>query len=255
MNFPFRHSVATITRRGVFPTPRAWRQTAEEMGHMNRPFSSATSPVSVFELLAHQLGEQELRRRMWHFLPGVIALALASVPHRETVRLWVMVMLVLFGILVPAWAAIRYQRTYRRGPRENIAPSILGYVIPLTLLCLLCRSHVEIPLAATAIIAFGDGSATLTGLLLRGRKVPWNSRKSWAGLIAFAVVGTVMSATVFWVGAYHYATFAQALLCVAPVVALCSVLETLPLKLNDNITIGCTAAVLLPVMQLAVLGW
>jgi len=222
---------------------------------MNRTAKRFRTSGSLLGMLTHQLGEQEARRRLWHFFPGMIALALATAPHRETVRLWVMVLIVTGGILIPAWAAIRYQRAYQRRVGENPIPSILGYVLPVSILCLLYRSHIEIPLTVTAIIAFGDGSATLMGLLNGKNKVPWNPRKSWAGLCAFLVVGTLMASMVYWISAQGTMTFPQTLACVLPVVAICGVLETLPLSINDNITIGCSAGILLVLFQRMTLGW
>jgi len=201
------------------------------------------------QLLIHQLGEQEARRRLWHFFPGMIALALATAPHQETVRLWVMLLIVIGGILLPAWMAIRCQQAYRRRMEASSVPSILGYVIPVSILALLCRSHIEIPLTVTAIIAFGDGSATLVGILKGKIKIPWNSHKSWAGLFAFLIIGTLMASLVYWISASSNVAYPQALTCVLPVVAICSLLETLPFALNDNITIGVSAGILLVLEQ------
>lgn len=216
------------------------------------------SHIRNFELrsleLGRQLGEQELRRRLWHFLPGIIAICLAMVPHRPTVRLWVMLLVIACGIYAPALIAIYYQRTYRRCRSENPAPSILGYVLPLSILCVLCRSHIEIPLTVAAIIAFGDGSATLIGLLIHGAKVPWSRKKSWAGMGAFAVCGSLLASCVYWIAGQPAVNFPQAFICVTPVVLICSLLETLPLKLNDNITVGCSSAVLLMTIQLLLYG-
>lgn len=206
------------------------------------------------QTLVEHLGEKELRRRLWHFFPGFLVLAATTVPHRETVRLWVMLLIVICGIVLPAWLAIRHQRSYQRRHGENLAPSILGYVIPVSILSLLFRSHIEIPLTVTSIIAFGDGSATLAGLLLGRGKIPWNPQKSWAGLVAFLTVGSLLASTVYWLAAGPLMTFPQAMLCVVPVVAVCGFLETLPLKLNDNLTIGCSASLLLVGMQLWLFG-
>lgn len=198
---------------------------------------------------------QEMRRRLWHFFPGVLAFTLPVIPHMETVRLWVMLVIVAFGIILPALAAIRYQRAYCRSLDEDIAPSIFGYVIPLTLLCLMCRSNLEIPLAVAAIISFGDGCATLVGILTRGPRVPWNARKSWAGLVSFMVMGSLMATAIYWAEANPHVPLTTALLVVAPVVMICGLVETLPLKLNDNLTVGFTAAALLLVQQTLIVGW
>lgn len=229
-------------------TPKAWRQPAR-FSEMHRITGGIWTSTPWLHSLTQHLGEQEVRRRLWHFSPGVLALALTIVPHRETIRFWVMLLIVICGIFLPAWAALRHQRACQRRTGENLAPSILGYVIPVSILALLFRSHVEIPLTVTAMIAFGDGSATLLGLLAGRSKLPWNSRKSWAGLCAFLAVGTLMTSTVYWLAAHGSVTFPEAVLYLMPVVALCSVVETLPLKLNDNLTVGFAASVLLVLMQ------
>jgi len=222
---------------------------------MNRTVIHTGPASSLFQILVTRLGEQELRRRLWHFFPGMIALALASAPHRETVRLWVMLTIVICGIIAPALAAIRYQRAYRRRVEENPAPSILGYVIPVSILCLIFRSHVEIPLAVTTIIAFGDGSATFAGLLARGARVPWNSDKSWAGMLAFMVFGSIATCAVYWMATNQPLEPTQMLLCVVPVVFCCSLLETVPLRVNDNITVGCVSSLLLIALHTLIIGW
>lgn len=221
---------------------------------MNRIASHASGGASWLQVVEGRIGEQEFRRRLWHFLPGMIAFGLAGVPHLPTIRLWVMLLLVAFGILLPAWLAIRYHSRYSRSKNENIVPSILGYVVPLSVLALLFRSNIAIPLAVAAIIAFGDGSATLVGLLTRGRRIPWNPQKSWAGLFGFLVVGTVLASIIYWIAAPTGVGLVTAILCVGPVVLVCGILESLPLKLNDNLTVGFTSAILLPLTSLLILG-
>lgn len=222
---------------------------------MNRIAGHARGEASWLQVIESRIGEQEFRRRLWHFLPGVIAFGLSGVPHLPTIRLWVMLLLVAFGVMLPAWLAIRYHKRYCRSKNENIVPSILGYVIPVSILALLFRSNVAIPLGVAGIIAFGDGSATLLGLLTQGRRIPWNTKKSWAGLFGFVLVGTVLASTIFWIAAPSTIGLLSAMLCVGPVVLVCALLESLPLKMNDNLTVGLTSAVLLPMMSLLVFGW
>jgi dolichol kinase len=205
--------------------------------------------------LGSRLSAQEFRRRLWHFMPGAIALTIPLVPHQEVVRLWVMLLMVGLLIILPALAAIRYQRMYARHGEQDCSASIFGYVLPLSLMALLFRGQLELPLAVTAIISFGDGSATLTGLLTRGARLPWNRQKSWAGMMAFILIGTIMASLLYWAEADPAVSIFQALVIVGPVAALCAVVESLPLKANDNITVGWVAALLMVLQQTLLVGW
>jgi len=217
---------------------------------------SESSLWSSYDLppVSYGLGAQETRRRLWHFLPGLIALMLPLIPHQEVVRLWVMLIIVAFGIIVPAMLAIRYQHVYTRHQSEDIAPSIFGYVIPLTVLALLFRGTLEIPLAVAAIISFGDGSATLCGLLTRSQRLPWNPKKSVAGLAAFLVMGTLFATFLYWVEASPAVAPWTAFLVVGPVVLVCALVESLPSKVNDNMSVGLVAALLLILQQSLIIG-
>jgi dolichol kinase len=201
------------------------------------------------------IGAQEFRRRLWHFFPGVLAFAIQPIPHRDPIRFWMMLIIIALGILLPGWAAIRFQRAYRRHPEEDVSPSLLGYIVPVSLLCLLFRGAIEIPLAVTAIIAFGDGTATLVGLLTRGPRIPWNRRKSWAGTCSFILAGFIASSMLYWLEATPAIPLGTVALCLAPVVVICAMIETLPLPVNDNISVGLSASILLLISQTIVVGW
>lgn len=231
----------------VTPTPAPAKRRLLE--------KAASATHSPMRLLTGRIGAQELRRRMWHFFPGVLAFAIQMIPHRDPVRYPVMLLIVALGIVLPAYVAIRSHRYFRRHPEEDFAPPILGYALPLAVLCLLFPGHLELPLAVATIIAFGDGSATLVGLLTRGKRLPWNPRKTWLGAGAFLVFGTLLATTIYLREATPAVAPATAFLCVAPVVFVCAVMETLPLRWNDNLTVGTTAGLLLIVTQTLVVGW
>ena len=52
----------------------------------------------------------------------------------------------------------------------------------LLLLILVFYRRLEIAAGAWGILAFGDGMASIAGMTLGRRKLPWNPRKSWAGM-------------------------------------------------------------------------
>jgi len=56
------------------------------------------------------------------------------------------------------------------------------------------QRRMELAAAVWGLLAFGDGMATVTGVLVGGRRLPWNREKSWAGFIAFVLYGTAAAA-------------------------------------------------------------
>ena len=80
------------------------------------------------------------------------------------------------------------------------------------------------------------------------------SRKSVAGLFAFMVVGTIAASLLYWIEASPSVTLFTAMTVVCPVAMICALVETLPTKWNDNVTVGITASALLILQQALVIG-
>ena len=84
-------------------------------------------------------------------------------------------------------------------PEERASRFSRGVVLyPAVLLVtfIVFRSRLELAAGIWALLAVGDGMAALSGLVLRGPRLPWNPKKSWSGLVAFIVFGTAASAWV-----------------------------------------------------------
>lgn len=201
------------------------------------------------------LTAQELRRRLWHFLPGILAFAVTPIPHLDPIRFVPMLCMVVLVILIPGYFAIRYHRHYKRTDDENWAPALLGYVVPLSGMFLCFRGQVELGLAVTCVIAFGDGCATLMGLAWGRRKLPWNRRKSWVGLAAFMIGASMMGSLIYWLEAEPGVSLGLAASVVVPVALMCALIETVPSKANDNLLVGFTASLLMLVTQTLAVGW
>jgi dolichol kinase len=107
----------------------------------------------------------------------------------------------------------------------------------------------EMGLVVTVIIAFGDGSATLGGMLVQGPSLPWNNDKSWVGFSAFLLISIPLAAVVYWGEARPGVSLSTALACVAPACLAAGVAESLPMRLNDNIRVGMTASLTIIVTQ------
>jgi uncharacterized protein (TIGR00297 family) len=141
----------------------------------------------------------------------------------------------------------------------NTRTGIVLYPVSVLALILLYHKRLHVAAAAWAIMALGDGMATVIGEAVRGSALPWsrentwpqswrsrgrgiaaalswNRQKTWPGFISFVVVGTV--------GAYLLTRWIvpeippqKTLMVCAAGALLGAVLESLPLALDDNITV------------------
>ena len=162
---------------------------------------------------------------------------------------------------------------YRPIDHERGFPlGILLYPLSVLLLTLAFPSRLDIVAAAWGILAFGDGAATLVGraskrstadhakhaekilsatsassAVSRGQ-LPWNPDKSVAGTLAFIVCGSAAGvALAWWVRPAVTPTPPMAFTIAAPLAAavLAALVETIPVRLDDNISVPLTAALVL----------
>jgi uncharacterized protein (TIGR00297 family) len=184
----------------------------------------------------------ELLRKVTHMGVGLIAFSL-----RFLGPLWGAVLaaaaLCMNLFLLPR---IGGRRMWREA--EHTAGSSLGivlYPLAVLLLILIFFRRLEVAAAAWGILAFGDGMASVTGMALGRRKLPWNPRKSWMGTLAYVLFGTLAAAVLLqWTAPGHYswlfalaAAFATSLLAAA--------LESLPQGLDDNIGVPLVSGLFL----------
>lgn len=113
---------------------------------------------------------------------------------------------------------------------------IILYPTSVLLLILLYRHHLHVAAAAWAIMALGDGMASVTGEGLRGPALPWNGEKRWSGFAGFVGAGTAGAyALTRWV---NPSLPADKVLIVSAAAALVGALvETVPIRLDDNLTV------------------
>jgi len=204
----------------------------------------------------------ELRRRVWHISPGCLPVILWFVPHRDPISStlqWV-----LFGIISALALRIFLQyrlirRSGERGSRGTAA--VLGYAVSVMASLLLFPAQAEIGLAVLSILAFGDGAATLGGLLAARRPLPWNQEKTWAGLLSFLIVGTLATAVIYWRETHNLeaqtpgVSFGVAMMCAGLACIIAAIAESIPSRINDNIRVGIAAAVGMVCSQSLFVGW
>lgn len=125
---------------------------------------------------------------------------------------------------------------------------IVLYPTAVLFLILAFWNHLEVAAAIWAILAFGDGMASLVGMTVGGAKLPWNPKKSWSGTAAYWLFGTAGATTLLAWTLHHqgesyrlgYLVFAAAM---ASLVG--AVIESQPIGLDDNISVPLLAALAL----------
>ena len=130
---------------------------------------------------------------------------------------------------------------------------ILLYPLAVLLLILTFPSRLDIVAAAWAILAVGDGTATLLGTRINSRKLPWNPDKSIAGTSAFIVFAAFAGvALASWVRPAVVPLPPLAFTLIAPVAAaiVAAFVESIPARLDDNLSVPAAAAVTLWIASL-----
>jgi uncharacterized protein (TIGR00297 family) len=175
------------------------------------------------------LGAVSLRWLPWQLAAAIAAFAILGnwlVLHR------------LFGR-----AVARHERGFDAG--------IVLYPAVVLVLIVVFRHHLAIAAVAWSILGFGDGFATLAGKhFRRSRRLPWNGGKSWAGLIAFVLASVPVAYAVWYVVDDSPTILPRVFVVVATVIAA-AIGESLPLNIDDNLTVPITAAVVFSILSLA----
>lgn len=135
----------------------------------------------------------------------------------------------------------------RTGDRREILRGPLYYGIAFVVLTILFWTHSPIGMVALMLMCGGDGLADIFGRRMGDIKLPWSRTKSVAGSIAMFVGGFIFSLLILgaYVAAGYFAgpwlRYLRALI----VISLAGTLvESLPFKDIDNITVTLTAVVL-----------
>lgn len=165
--------------------------------------------------IAFGLGAFALKWLPWYVAAGVCVVAIVSnglLLHRLVGR-----------------NVARHERGFDAG--------IILYPIMVLLLVVVFRERLVYAAIGWAMLAFGDGVATLAGKSIRIAPLPWNRDKSWGGLIACFLGSLAGGLAVAYFMDYR-----------EPVVVLIAALaaaiaESLAIRVDDNVTVPFAAAV------------
>ena len=177
----------------------------------------------------------EDKRQLVHLTMVVFALLLRWFEQWQ--QQWLAIVLaggaVLFNLFI-----LRHLAPALFREREHQKGYSIGIIIyPLVVLILVIVFPLYIAAGAWAILAIGDSLSNLIGRRFGSRKLYWNPVKSYAGLIAFIVPSIIGSGFFLWWVKPDIAIRELVNLAVSGSV-VSGILETLPVKLDDNILVG-----------------
>lgn len=189
-------------------------------------------------------------RQIVHIAMGGFALALPYLPWFYLIVLAsAAVAFNLFGIQKVLGMAV-----FRPGERlRRLSSGIVLYPLAVVGLLLLFPHRLDIVAGAWGVLAAGDGMATLVGRRYPIRPIRWNPEKSLGGTLALAIFGGAAAALLAWwcretvvPPAYGWYPVVGGFLAAGVAAAV----ETIPVSLDDNISVTASAAAALWLVSL-----
>jgi uncharacterized protein (TIGR00297 family) len=193
----------------------------------------------------------EWRRKAVHAGSGLFALALPLLTWTGAAAAAAAAF--LFNLLVlPRLGGRALLREGEAGRTHSTG--IVLYPVVVLALILLFRGRLEIAAAGWALLAFGDGAATLAGLAVGGPRLPWNRSKTVAGTAAYVLAGTASAALLFGVVRGVPPSSGEAI-CLLLAAAAGAAVESLPSELDDNVLPPLVGAGALAALLPTIPGW
>ena len=142
----------------------------------------------------------------------------------------------LFNTVILPRFGLDLRKTVAGKPSADVWTGIVIYPLSILALILLYRHSLYVVGATWAILALGDGAAGVVGGAWRRPVLPWNRGKTWAGFLAFFVAATFGAYVLIrWVAPAFAPEIALRIGAAAALVG--AIVESLPIRLDDNATI------------------
>ena len=197
------------------------------------------------------LTASELKRKLVHIGVGGFAFLLRGLSWPQAAGLAALAFLFNWQVL----PRIGGRAIWRGADRDKGYPvGILLYPLSVLGLVLAFREKLWMVAAVWGLLAFGDGMASVVGMAVGGPTLPWNTKKGWAGFLAFVVFGTLgASLLAAWtLGMPWSAAFSNAILRITlPLAALGAIVESAPTSLDDNLTVPLVGGVAIALLAQA----
>ena len=218
-------------------------------------FIIALTFLRLMDFFAHRgIIESKLSRKIIHIGTGpIFVLCWLMYPDVQISRwLAALVPLVItaqFALvgtgLIKDEAAVKAMS--RTGDRSEILRGPLFYGIMFVAMTLLYWKDSLIGIPALMMMCGGDGIADIIGRRVRSPKLPWSPEKSMAGSLSVFAGGWLLTMLIFviyvWMGAFS-GPVTRFLLPVTWIALGATLVESLPFKDIDNLTITVAAALI-----------
>jgi len=133
---------------------------------------------------------------------------------------------------------------YRQQENKYSQGAVLYFLV---LFILIIIFPLYIVAVSWAVLALGDGAATLIGRHFKCQELPWNRKKSYVGSISFFLFGTC-GAFILLQWMLPELSFNTALIAAGKTALVAAIVESLPLKINDNVSVAVVSAVVMYLM-------
>jgi uncharacterized protein (TIGR00297 family) len=181
----------------------------------------------------------ETTRRLVHAGMGGLAFVLAYLTPPQAAALAGGAILFNLWVLPRLGGGRLFRPGERRAPWKS---GIILYPASVLILIVLFHDRMEVAAAAWVMMAAGDAAAGWAGRRFGGARLPWNRTKTAAGTTAFALAsGPAMGAVLVWMGR----TPAEAAWMAASACLFGAFVESLPWRLDDNLTVPILGALFL----------
>lgn len=170
-------------------------------------------------------------RKLLLMVPVVFAFLFPSLNWKQAAAFSILLLLLM--VLILPWLDVEGIPV---GRSLDTRAGVVLYPLAVLALVVIYRHHLHVAAAAWAIMALGDGMATVAGERWQGPALPWNRRKTYSGSLSFVIAGTAGAYVLTrWI-APELAPGRALLICAAASLAG-AVVESLPIRLDDNITV------------------
>lgn len=180
----------------------------------------------------------EEKRQIVHILLFILAFCLKYL-NRWQAAMLLFILLLFTLVIVPRLKLKKY--FYRHSEKKYSQGAVLYFFILLILVIIF-----PLPIVAVswAILALGDGSATLIGKHFKCKELPWNKHKTFVGSIAFFIFAST-GAFVLLIWMIPTMSYSSALIIAIKTALIAAIVESLPLKINDNVSVTLSSALAL----------
>jgi uncharacterized protein (TIGR00297 family) len=161
-----------------------------------------------------------------------------------------------FAVLFNAFLLPRVMPYFLRKEEgdRSFSVGITLYALVVFLLLLLFRRNLPVAAAGWGYLAFGDGFASVCGLILSGPRLPWNPRKTLSGLLGYVVFGFLGASFLYGFLSSRVPSSSE-LICLFVGALAGASIESLPSELDDNLLPPLVGAAVVACLLVTRAGW